>query len=120
MRPGESCLTCHGAKATAVGRAQHHTWTMAGTVFDEHGDTLEGALVLLTDAAGHKLSLTTNGGGNFYTAEPIDMTAPLPYVAVEYHGHRLQMPLSNTPANDCNSCHTPVGRAGSQISIPTN
>jgi hypothetical protein len=116
MRPGDNCLRCHQANS-AVGAPE---WTAAGTVFPVHDaptmDGVEGAMLSITDATGHTVSLVTNEVGNFYTDEPL--TAPL-HVALELAGERIEMPVP-APAGSCNACHSksPVGGPRGRIFVP--
>ena len=108
MRPGEDCLTCHGP-----GASRH--WYAAGTVYAEPqaaaGDGVQGAEVVITDGNGRRIRLTTNGAGNFYTAETLVFPATI--VEVRRGGKVNQMP-TQPPEGGCNSCHTgaPDGTAG--------
>lgn len=101
MDPGEECLSCHEAGAQADSRR----WTIAGTVFSDpkalSSDGVQGAQVLVTDNVGRELTLTTNGAGNFYTAEPIVFPVQ---VSVQKGSTRIAM--DGHPARGtCNSCH---------------
>lgn len=117
MNPGQDCMTCH----VEGGAASSLPWTAAGTVFERYDspDTggVQGVHVLITDALGKSLTLTTNATGNFYTAEPL--TQPLT-VAIEYNGTDAGMFTQPTadmiygqgqhPASmgiGCNGCHQP-------------
>jgi len=71
-RPGQPCLLCHGADAPRPEPA----FEIAGTVYDEI-DSLEdegvgGVLVIITDADGVELVVTTNSAGNFYSARQLE------------------------------------------------
>jgi hypothetical protein len=99
MDPGQDCLGCHGA-----GARLH--WYAAGTVYADAqavaGDGIQGAEVVLTDANHRTISLTTNGAGNFYTAETLVFPAQ---AEVRRNGQVNQMP-TDVPQGGCNSCHT--------------
>jgi hypothetical protein len=99
MRPGEDCLKCHKS-----GSSLH--WYAAGTVYADPqakaNDGIQGAEVVITDAKNRKITLTTNGAGNFYTAETLDFPAK---VEVHRNGKVNQMP-TEPPEGGCNSCHT--------------
>jgi hypothetical protein len=113
MRPGESCLACHGG-----GRAQ--TWTLAGTLYSRPDATvdegLDGASVLVTDAVGRSYTLWTNGAGNFYTAEALEFPVE---VAVQKDGVEVAMAVTAT-VGDCNSCHSqpPANSAPGRLYLP--
>jgi hypothetical protein len=102
MKPGQDCLTCHGSGGEA-------RWHAAGTVYADAraaaGDGVQGAEVVITDAKGRRISLTTNGAGNFYTAETLVFPAS---VEVRRNGKASKMP-TEVPQGSCNSCH--VGAA---------
>jgi|WetSurMetagenome_2_1015567.scaffolds.fasta_scaffold625498_2 hypothetical protein len=99
MNPGEDCLACHGANS-----GRH--WYAAGTVYADAqakaGDGIQGAVVVITDANHRTISLSTNGAGNFYTAETLVFPAK---VEVRRNGKVNQMP-TDVPQGGCNSCHT--------------
>jgi len=98
MKPGEDCLACHG-----TGAKLH--WYAAGTVYLEAqaaaDDGVQGAQVVITDANGRRIALTTNGAGNFYTAETLVFPAT---VEVKRGGRVNPMPIP-VPQGGCNSCH---------------
>jgi len=102
MKPGEDCLTCHGAGANL-------RWYAAGTVYTDAQakaeDGIQGAEVVITDANHRTIGLKTNGAGNFYTAETLVFPA---VVEVRRNGKVNQMP-AELPQGGCNSCHTPAG-----------
>jgi len=113
MRPGEDCLGCHDGQQAA-------RWYAAGTVFRSAtagaDQGVEGVVVTLTDSTGRQISLTSNGAGNFYTAEALQ--GPI-FAKVGLNGRELMMPLANPGA--CNSCHTspsPQGGAPGRIYAP--
>jgi hypothetical protein len=98
MKPGEDCLRCHGSG--------NLRWYAAGTVFLDPKaavtDGVQGVEVILTDSNNRRISLTSNGAGNFYTAE----TLVFPLTAEVKRGDKsLKMPDS-VPQGGCNSCHT--------------
>lgn len=113
MRPGEDCLTCHGSDARLH-------WYAAGTVYLDPqasaGEGVQGAEVAVTDANGRKIGLTTNGAGNFYTAETLVFPAT---VQVRRGGNVNEMPVQ-APEGGCNSCHSepPSGGAKGRIYAP--
>jgi hypothetical protein len=115
MRPGENCVACHRSDSRAPGRS----WTAAGTVFDAHGTSgVEGAEVLVVDARGIALTLTTNGAGNFYTGETL--VPPFTKISLGYNGSWQDMPLSSAQGpvdGSCNYCHSAEGSARLNIRI---
>jgi hypothetical protein len=112
MQPGQDCFQCHGRNAQA--------WSVAGTVFgavDSSIDTgLSGAKIYVTDADGRAFTLTSNGSGNFYTAEPLRF--PL-RVQAEANGVRMAMSAPVT-SGSCNSCHAqpPQNDALGRLFVP--
>ncbi len=66
---GEDCGICH----TNGGKAGNHVFTMSGTIYkDRLGRVpLPGAEIVLKDAAGGVVSMTSNEAGNFFTYAPI-------------------------------------------------
>jgi hypothetical protein len=113
MRPGEDCLACHGD-----GDRLH--WYAAGTVYlalqPAADEGVQGAKVVITDGNGRQISLTTNGAGNFYTAETLAFPAT---VQVWRGGNMNEMP-GQAPEGGCNRCHngTPSGGAQGRIYAP--
>jgi hypothetical protein len=111
MRPGEDCLGCHGP-------GSEKRWYAAGTVYADPpaaaGDGVQGAEVVITDSKGRRISLTTNGAGNFYTAETLEFPAT---VEVRRGGKVNQMP-SQPPNGACNGCHTGATGATGRIYAP--
>ena len=98
MDPGQDCMVCHtGSIAPA--------WTVAGTLYrgasSQPDAGLEGGEVLITDAAHRTLTLSTNGAGNFYTAETLQF--PLK-VQAQFGNRRLAM-VGAVASGSCNSCH---------------
>ena len=66
---GEDCGICHAPN----GKAKDFVFSMAGTMYKDRAgrETLEGAEIILKDASGKVISMTSNKAGNFYTYEPI-------------------------------------------------
>lgn len=109
MHPGESCARCHdGDGAPRFGTA--------GTVYDgpagSEGDGLAGATVVVTDAAGRSVALTSNSVGNFFTDQAL--TPPL-QVTLRAPGAASQTSIA--PQGDCNSCHA-GGSAPGRLHVP--
>jgi hypothetical protein len=98
MQAGNDCISCHnGTAATA--------WTAAGTLYGDPASGqdagVSGAHVYIQDAAGRSFALTTNGAGNFYTAEALKFPIK---VQAEMGGKRMAM-VSSPPSGSCNTCH---------------
>jgi hypothetical protein len=107
MNPGQACITCH---ATNNGP----TFTAAGTVYPTTHEPnncdgqVSGWTLVITDAAGNRISLTPNLAGNFDTKTPI----VFPYtVQLSANGQTREM-LTPQSTGDCNSCHTQDGANG--------
>jgi hypothetical protein len=84
MLPGQDCITCHDGSAAK-------RFTVAGTWLPQ------GATVVLTDANGTTITLTTNQVGNFYT----DAALAFP-LTVRVNAET--MPAAVTYGG-CNRCH---------------
>ncbi len=100
MTPGENCNGCHSPNGGA------RTFSVAGTLYgrpDAPADEgLDGASVLVTDADGQQLTLTTNAAGNFYTRQPVAFP-----IRVEAHfGVGVQGMEPSAQNGQCNSCHS--------------
>jgi hypothetical protein len=125
MMPGSNCIDCH----RAGGAADFHQFSVAGTVYASpdagENDGVQGVEILVTDGAGRKLTLTSNGAGNFYTAEPL--VAPI-MVAAQWGQTRMFMaesPPAGVPDGHtgvsvgCALCHTlPPGNGGVAFAPP--
>jgi hypothetical protein len=117
MDPGSDCLSCH----SPGGRA-HRAYSVAGTVFAQPDspefDGVAGANVVVTDANGRIVTMTTNAAGNFYTEE--DVTLPLD-VLVQVGDIVRHMEPRVTKAS-CGSCHEAVPYQGTEgrVFIGTN
>ena len=76
---GEDCGICH----TPNGKAPNHIFTMAGTMYEDKAGRrpLAGAEIILQDADGNVISMTSNEVGNFWTYTPI---ASHPYAIAGY------------------------------------
>jgi len=66
---GEDCGMCH----TPGGKAGNFVFTIGGTVYEDRTArrTLKGAEIILQDAKGNVISMTSNETGNFWTFAPI-------------------------------------------------
>ncbi len=132
MDPGMDCLLCHSPDSSArcsttPCRASQKAWTAAGTVYGDPdagvSDGVASAQVIVTDATGKTLTLTTNAAGNFYTAEPLAL--PLSSVMVQNGSRRIAMNLGPTfplppDIRSCNVCHTqpPAFTAPGRLFVP--
>ena len=98
MAPGQNCLTCHSGGENA--------FTAAGTIFTKPDDPtsagLAGATVILTDATGQQVTLTTNSAGNFYTSQPLTF----PLSAELRHGTQVATMVQRVPSGGCAACHS--------------
>ena len=114
MHPGGNCIDCHSEN-------EGPDFTIAGTVYstpdaktDEFG--VNGAKIVIIDAANKVLEMTTNEAGNFFSWEKIKM----PFTAkVVYMGKELAMPAQQSIGN-CALCHTSAKGNGTpgRIVIP--
>ncbi len=109
---GEDCLSCH----KPGGKAPRSLFGVSGTVFrsasgEPREDGAAGVAVVLSDAAGRQVTLTSNAAGNFWSKEdlryPVRVTlrrpsegAPGPALA-EQHGQAATCTHGN-----CNQCHS--------------
>lgn len=102
---GEDCVSCH----RPGGKAPRTLFTVSGTVFRAAtGEPREtgaaGVALVLTDAAGHRLELTSNAGGNFHSREevlfPVQVTLRSPQ-----GGAARQGPPDRCLHGNCNQCH---------------
>jgi len=66
---GNDCGICH----SPLGKAKEAIFTMSGTVYKDRAgrEPLEGAEIILQDAEGKVISMTSNEAGNFFTYTPI-------------------------------------------------
>jgi len=71
--------------------------------------------VTVTDSASRQLTLSTNGGGNFYTAEGL---VPPFLVEIAYQGRTVSMSQSQQ-SGACNACHTDPPQNGAPGRIYT-
>jgi hypothetical protein len=110
MSPGEPCMDCHFVESDSHG--SEVPFTAAGTVFTD-GDgaaPVEGATVVLNDAADGQVSMTTNSAGNFFTDQALSFPVSISITKGE---NSVDM-LTTSAHGDCNSCHS----AGNLISFP--
>jgi len=99
--PGTACLQCHGA-------GQGPSFTLAGTVYDGLTSDVPraGVTVLLTDADGVEISMTTSDNGNFWTNQPIAF--PVTTSTSSCPTTNPMITAVQSAGADCNSagCHT--------------
>lgn len=106
MRPGQGCIGCHtGAGGPA--------FEIAGTVYPtlhepNNCNGASGVKVLIIDANGGMVSLTTNAAGNFMRSSSF----PKPYRALVVKGNEVREMKTPQTEGDCNSCHTERGKNG--------
>lgn len=101
MDPGTNCQTCHRAGGTGP------AWSVSGTLFEtsESEAGAAGVTIHVTDRNGQVLSITSNGAGNFYTAEELALPVR---IVLEANGRRVQKP-GFTESGSCNACHRSEG-----------
>ena len=116
MKPGDNCRSCHGAASSPYPQAP--AWSVAGTVYDgpDSDQGAQGVTVRVFDSAGRTVELETNGVGNFYTAETLEV--PL-HVELEHDGVTIAMPVP-PPSGGCNACHSQptIGGAPGRLYVP--
>ena len=116
MKPGDNCRSCHGATSSPYPEAP--AWSVAGTVYEgpDSDDGAQGVTVRVIDAAGKTVELETNGVGNFYTGEALEV--PL-HVELEHDGVTVAMPVP-PPSGGCNACHSQptIGGAPGRLYVP--
>lgn len=107
---GKDCLRCH----VAGGKAPGYPFTMAGTVYKDilGSEPLKGAEVVLLDASGKVISMTTNAAGNFMTQTEIAEDPNDPARARTYKTWILNpdgkiLPMVTMTASSCNQHHSP-------------
>lgn len=92
MRPGENCKSCHG-------------FSVAGTVFGDAGaaasEGIENASIILKDADGVSLTLTSNSAGNFYSNKSLKF----PLVAQITRNGVTKTMTQGVTSGGCATCH---------------
>lgn len=119
MHPGMPCIGCH----QTLGKGPE-SLLIAGTVFPtvrEPNDCagFQGAEVVVQDAAGRTLTLSTNTAGNFlYEDDAEKLSFPI-RASVRFQGKERGM-KDPVQSGDCNSCHTQDGANGApgRIYVP--
>lgn len=108
-RPGQPCLVCHGG--LGPGRPD---LSVGGTIYRSMPNTqsLNGAVVTLTDAHKDIRQVTTNRTGNFLIdASAWQPTYPM-FASVSYGGVGIDMKTQVGRDGSCAACHTdPPGPA---------
>lgn len=98
---GDACQRCHDGRD-----GDAPLWSLGGTLFDGLASTtpVSGATIVVDDAAGQHLELTTARNGNFWTATPL--TFPIT-VAASRCPSTLPMVSPVATPGDCNAggCH---------------
>lgn len=114
--PGKDCLRCH-----KVGqRAESVPFSMAGTVYKDivGSEPIAGAEVIILDATGTIISMTTNAAGNFMTQVEIADADPDPdkvdrkYKAWVLGPDGTVLPMVTMTSHSCNMHHSPFSRRG--------
>lgn len=105
-RPGQPCLTCHGADGPG-----EPEMSIGGTVYDVRAGTegMPRVTVTITDAKGDARELTTNSVGNFYVfKQEWDPAFPL---TVSLSGDGTEQVMKTTIGRDgaCATCHRGAG-----------
>jgi hypothetical protein len=114
MHPGRACVACHDTTTSAP------RFTVAGTVFPtahepDDCDGASGMSVIITDAAGKTVHLTTNAAGNFFTTTSLAK----PYQVKVVSGTKTRSMGDSVESGDCNGCHTKAGENGAPGRIRT-
>jgi phosphatidate phosphatase APP1 len=106
MTPGEDCLSCHSS-----GR---NKFTVAGTIYSRVDALADegraGVDVVITDASGATLTLTTNEAGNFYADAPLTF----PITAELHDGATVRHMQPNMSTGSCASCHQALPEKGAE------
>lgn len=111
MLPGADCLACHKA-----GGGEAPKWTAGGTIFTDADGTApsSNAKIVITDAKGNTITMTSNGAGNFYTTKAISFPIN---VDVTKGGQTVSMGTA-VDSGGCNACHSCTGEAGGKLYQP--
>ncbi|MFQ5589331.1 MAG: hypothetical protein ACE5F7_10880, partial [Nitrospiria bacterium] len=112
----KDCLRCHkaGEKAESV------PFSMAGTVYKDNlgSEPIAGAEVVILDANGKVISMTTNAAGNFMTQVEIADANPDPAKVDRYYKTWVLgpdgtvLPMLTMTSHSCNMHHNPFNRRG--------
>jgi mono/diheme cytochrome c family protein len=104
--PGEDCVSCH----RMGGKAPRTLFTVSGTVFrsgsGEPRETGAGRVeVVLEDAAGRRVELTSNAAGNFWSK--VEVLFPVQVSLRNLpDGAPRQGPADRCDHGNCNQCHS--------------
>ena len=104
-RPGQPCVTCHGASGPGP------KFTVGGTVYAAEGrpEPAPGIVVNLTDARNRSASVRTNQVGNFYLEEKEwDPTYPVS-VSLAVGTRAIDMRTKVGRSGSCADCHRGPG-----------
>lgn len=110
MNPGRACITCH--KNVAGDPILQIGGTIYPTLHEpDKCQGAAGASVVVTDATGRKITLTTGSTGNFTLSTAA--TALVFPVDVKVTKHGIERAMTKpAPHGDCNACHTEAGTNG--------
>lgn len=111
MNPGRACIACHtkisGAPIVQIGGTVYPSLNEADKCYGVQVP----AYVVVKDATGRSVTLSTGATGNFSLSTTV---APLVYpitVKVVRNG-KTRVMQSSPPHGDCNACHTATGDKG--------
>jgi hypothetical protein len=117
MRPGDNCLRCHSAGASAASKP----FSFGGTIFPSATaglcEGVSGVTVRATDADGQRVTVVSNEVGNFWSTVPLKRPLTL---EAERAGRIVTMPVV-APSGGCALCHSwpnPVSGAAGRIRAP--
>ncbi len=118
-RPGQPCVTCHGASGVASGE-----FSVAGTVYLllREDNPARNVQVRIKDITGDEVTAITNEAGNFYVrADEWRPVFPL-QPSIRLGGLKKQMSTHIARAPSCADCHTspPGPRSPGHIYIATS
>jgi len=111
MDPGKDCGSCHAGRIA-------RRFGASGTVYfgptAGARDGAEGVTIDITDSAGTKVSLESNGVGNFSTRTPL-----VPPLQVTISRGGVSRTMADAPSGNCNSCHAaPPARGPGRVYLP--
>ena len=128
MHPGAACIACHSGGGGEEEEEEGPLFAFAGTAYPTaHEPTdcngvdgrVEGAEVVIVDAAGKTVTLKVNSAGNFYY-EARGSGVTLPYRAKIVRDGRERAMATPQESGDCNACHTESGAedAPGRVMVP--
>ena len=110
---GQSCLSvgCHVVGATGAGA---NPFLLGGTLYDDMGNALTGATIIVSPSSGSPIKVLSGGGaapGNFYALNvggfqiggATASASGCPNIAA------MQAALQAAGGGNCNNCHRPGG-----------